>query len=326
MSYKSVREILNAVFDSDDNVLNSTFKDEGELLNLVLDETGKAIRVRIDGEIGGTVDAYTKAESDALLDVKADKTALRADNLLINSCGRINQRGYVSGTATTAVNQYTLDRWRVVTSGQNLTFATSGNLTTFTAPAGGVEQVIEGLNVRSGTYTLSWEGTATATINGITVGNGEQITLVGGANTTVRFLGGTFSKPKLEYGSNSTVYTTAPYAEEETACQRYCYKSMPGYTSSFGISANNASTVARVFIIFPVSMRIAPTSVGHTGTPTDYRLNTVSGFICTAVPAFNASTSTSAVVIFTTTGLTTGQAGVGQANAAGAYLLFDVEL
>ncbi|MES2714062.1 MAG: hypothetical protein V4653_20975, partial [Pseudomonadota bacterium] len=75
-------------------------------------------------------------------------------NLIINGNFNINQRAYVSGVATVGANQYTLDRWRVVTSGQNLTFAASGNGNLVTAPAGGVEQVVEGANVLGGTYLL----------------------------------------------------------------------------------------------------------------------------------------------------------------------------
>lgn len=99
-------------------------------------------------------------------------TALSFRNKIINGNFGINQRGYVSGTATSGANQYTLDRWRVVISGQNLAFSTSGNGNSVTAPAGGIEQVIEGANIEGGTYTLSWTGTATAAINGSAIVNG----------------------------------------------------------------------------------------------------------------------------------------------------------
>ncbi len=142
-------------------------------------------------------------------------------NLLINGNPIINQRGYVSGTATSGANEYTLDRWRVVTSGQSITWTDSANVRTVTAPAGGVEQVIEGLNILSGTYTLSWTGTATATVDGSSVTNGGQVTLTGGTNATVRFSGGTFSLAQFEVGTVATPFERRSYGQELALCQRY---------------------------------------------------------------------------------------------------------
>jgi hypothetical protein len=142
-------------------------------------------------------------------------------NALINGNPTINQRGYVSGTATTAANQYTLDRWRVVTSGQNISWTDSANVRTVTAPAGGVEQVVEGINLFSGSYVLSWTGTATATVAGSSVANGATVTLVGGVDTTVRFSGGTFALAQLEPGTRSTPFERRSYGQELALCQRY---------------------------------------------------------------------------------------------------------
>lgn len=143
-------------------------------------------------------------------------------NLLINAAQLINQRAYVSGTATTAANQYTIDRWKVVTSGQNVSWAVDANgIPTFTVPAGGWAQVIEGSNLRGGTYVLSWIGTATATINGTAVANGATINLTGGANATVVFSNGTLSLPQLELGSMPTVFDFRPALIESLACRRY---------------------------------------------------------------------------------------------------------
>jgi hypothetical protein len=64
-------------------------------------------------------------------------------NVIINGNPTINQRGYVSGAATSGANQYTLDRWRVVTSGQSISFTNSANVRTVTTPAGGCEQVVD---------------------------------------------------------------------------------------------------------------------------------------------------------------------------------------
>lgn len=176
-------------------------------------------------------------------------------NLLINGNPIINQRGYVSGTATSGAYGYTLDRWRVVTSGQSITWTDSANVRTVTAPAGGVEQVIEGFNILSGTYTLSWTGTATATVGGSSVANGGQVTLTGGTNATVRFSGGTFSLAQLEVGTVATSFERKSYGQELALCQRYFSVSRVygmGYAASAGLY--------RVGVSFlPVTMRTIPT-------------------------------------------------------------------
>ncbi len=144
-----------------------------------------------------------------------------AGNLLVNATGRINQRAYVSGAATTAANQFTLDRWFVVTSGQALTFAGTVAGYTMTAPAGGVSQVIEGVNITGGTYCLSWVGSATATVNGTAVANGGTVTLTAGANATVRFTGGTFTQAQLELGTVPTPYQRLDITDETRICERF---------------------------------------------------------------------------------------------------------
>lgn len=142
-------------------------------------------------------------------------------NLLINATGVINQRVYVSGTATTSSNQYTVDRWKVQTSGQSLSWTASAGISTFTAPVGGVAQVVEGGSIQGGTYTLSWIGTATATVNGSAVSNGANVILTGNANATVVFSSGTFSLPQLEKGAAATGFDFRPIGLEMQSCLRY---------------------------------------------------------------------------------------------------------
>lgn len=186
-------------------------------------------------------------------------------NLLINPLGLINQRVYASGAATSGANQYTLDRWRVVTSGQSLTWTESNGVRTMTAPAGGVEQVVEGSAILSGEHVLNWEGTATATVNGTARTKGEVFTLTGGSNVTIRFSGGTFSKPQLERGTSPTEFAHRHMAQELTLCQRYFEKSyalatalnsvtQSGAEALRGLSANPLHRVS-----FKVRKRAAPT-------------------------------------------------------------------
>jgi hypothetical protein len=181
-------------------------------------------------------------------------------NLLINGNPTINQRGYVSGTATSGANQYTLDRWRVVTSGQSISWTDSENVRTVTAPAGGVEQVIEGSNILSGTHTLNWTGTATATVNGSSVSKGGTVTLTGGTNATVRFSGGTFALAQLEPGTVATPFENRSQNQELLLCQRY-YCVVDGeyqFDGQIGPGGGAAAGTGAMWY-FPVHMRTAPT-------------------------------------------------------------------
>jgi hypothetical protein len=180
-----------------------------------------------------------------------------ARNALINGNPIINQRSYVSGTATSGANQYTLDRWRVVTSGQSITWTDSANVRTVTAPAGGVEQVIEGVNLITGTYTLSWTGTATATVAGTSVANGGNVSITGGTDTTVRLSSGTFSLAQLEPGTVATPFERRSYGQELALCQRYYH-----FGNFYGWTYTGGASDQRVAVVyFPTQMRANPSIV-----------------------------------------------------------------
>jgi hypothetical protein len=275
---------------------------------------------------------FTKNASNVVVPIiNAPDGGFSFRNRIINAQGLINQRAYVSGTATTSANQYTVDRWRVVVSGQNLTFTTTNNEVTFTAPAGGVEQVIEGLNLESGTYVLNWEGTATATVGGTAVAKGGTVTVVGGTNTTVRFIGGTFIRPQFEAGSVATPFERRPYGTELALCQRYYYRLVPATptSSTLGVGRAELSTVANTMIFFPTVMRSAPTGLEQSGTAGDYAVRfTNSGITtCSSVPTFSdANTSNATINLTVSSGLTGGQAVAGRAVNTNAFLAWSAEL
>jgi hypothetical protein len=98
-------------------------------------------------------------------------------NKVINSGFRIQQRPYTSGAATTA-GQYIIDRWRV-TGTAGVTITNSGGVVTLTIPAGQtLQQVIEGANLQSGTYVLSWQGTAQGRIGAGAYGASGTVSLL----------------------------------------------------------------------------------------------------------------------------------------------------
>ena len=199
-------------------------------------------------------------------------------NRLINAAGLINQRG-VSGTVTLAAGVYGHDRFKAGASGCTYTFATSGNLTTFTISAGSLVQVIEGLNLETGTYILSWSGTAQGkSAGGAFSASGVSASITGGTNTTIEFSTGSLAAPQVERGNTATGFDYRAYAVEEMLCQRY----LPSYITSGGFfqivpapgRILNSNTALFLFT-YKVRARVPPT-----------------GLIATAVSNFFVSAST----------------------------------
>lgn len=198
--------------------------------------------------------------------LQAQITARPGKNLITNGLFNVNQRVYTSGTPTTAANQFTYDRWRVLASGQAITLA--GVVATF--PAGGGGQVIDGRDVLiGGIHTLSWTGTGTATVNGTAVANGGQVSLAAGTNVALVFIG-QISYPKLEFGPVKTAWDSRPYADELRLCRLFYRTSFergvkPAQASGSYLGAasylatNNGQFYMSVPVAFGEPMRAVPT-------------------------------------------------------------------
>lgn len=152
-------------------------------------------------------------------------------NALINGNFAVNQR-VVSGTVTLAAGAYGHDRWKAGASGCTYTFTTSNNVTTITITAGSLVQVIEGMNLFSGTYTLSWSGSAQGKIGaGSYAASGVTATVTGGSNLSIEFGTGTLSKAQFEMGGIATTFENVHFDRQLEACQRYYEKSFPYSTA-----------------------------------------------------------------------------------------------
>ena len=202
---------------------------------------------------GSMLDQFNNVDPADYFDIAA---ITNRANLIINGSGRINQRAYVSGAATSGANQYTLDRWRVVTSGQNLSFTGTAAARVMTAPAGGVEQVVEGVNVVGGTYIISWTGTATCTVDGVAKAAGATFTLTANTNATVRFSGGTFTDVQIEAGTTPTAFDRRRIDEELRACQRY-YETK-GIFDNLPVVPALSSSTGRGYFTFHAPKRVTP--------------------------------------------------------------------
>jgi hypothetical protein len=141
-----------------------------------------------------------------------------------------------------------------VVSGQSLSWTASGNGKLMTAPAGGVEQVIEGASIAGGTYTINWTGTATCTINSTTYAKGATVTLAANTNATLRLTGGTYDEVQLEPGEVATAFEARPIGMELALCQRYWQK----ITNIVHTGYQSGASGFRQFVPFPV-MRATPT-------------------------------------------------------------------
>lgn len=206
-------------------------------------------------DLSGTPTLATVATTGAYSDLSGLPT-LGAENKIINGNFGINQRS-VSGTVTLTAGSYGHDRWKAGASGCTYTFATSANVTTITISAGTLVQVIEGLNLQSGTHVLSWTGTIQMTIDGGSAGNsGMTGTLTGGTNATVETSGtGTLSLVQLEKGDTATAFKHRSYGQELALCQRYYQLWSAAWT---GVSASSGY-VYSASIVFHTEMRATPT-------------------------------------------------------------------
>ena len=185
--------------------------------------------------------------------------AIGTKNVIIDGNFNVNQRG-VSGTVTLAAGAYGHDRWKGGASGCTYTFATVENVTTLTISAGSLVQVVEGLNLQSGAYTLSFSGTAQGKINGGSYSaSGVTGTATGGTNMSIEFNTGTLSLVQLEKGSTATSFDYRPYGTELALCQRY-YVKLDGsnngmWWQGYALTGQN---LANSFTN-PVTMRVSPT-------------------------------------------------------------------
>jgi len=219
---------------------------------------------------------------------------LAGRNLIINGSGRINQRGYVSAAATIAANQFTLDRWFVVTSGQNMTFVGNDAGRTMTAPAGGVSQVIEGANIVGGTYVINWAGTATCTVDGVARLKGATFTLTANTNAKLIFSSGTYTDVQIELGTVSTAFEREDASITLLRSQRYYWRGLP--TQALNFPSYASGVIMSFTVTWPVTMRAAPT-VGAT-------VPGIVTAIC-SLTSVDSATVHGARVIFTSSGIST---------------------
>jgi hypothetical protein len=129
---------------------------------------------------------------------------------------------------------------------------------------------------------------------------------------------------QLEKGSESTSFDIRPYTTELMLCQRYYYKavsSTSNWIGSAGYVNSGSSTTARAPTIFPVPMRIAPTTLDTTGTAGNYRVLPNNSTL-TSVPAINLANVTEGWLSLTASGGGLTDGGVAVLSAVSGVSIF----
>jgi len=272
--------------------------------------------------VTGTAAIFTSMNGGALAGFR---------NIIINGNPTVNQRAYVSGTNTSAANQFTLDRWFVLTSGQAVSWTDSAGIRTVTAPAGGMATVIEGGGMLGGVHTLNWTGTATALVNGNAVAKGAQVTLTGGTNTTVRMSNGTWAQLQLEPGTQATPFERRPIGAELMLCQRYLFRmDIPSTASPLNeayLPGMIEGSGANYSVAFPVQMRASPAFATSGASGFQYHVSGVANGVASSIAAQGIRNHGGKIVIGCTFSGTVGLACqlCPIANTA-TFLQFDAEL
>jgi hypothetical protein len=194
-------------------------------------------------------------------------------NKIINGDFRINQR--VAATKAQSVGVYGFDRWK--------------------GHADGLEQIVEGGDIRAGTHTLSWTGGGLGRLNGGPL-TASPITgtLAGGSNVSA-VVPATATDVQLERGPVATPFEERPTGLELTLCRRYfqtgnvrmtAYQvggSAIDYQHSFGIPMRTAPAIAFSSEVYINASGLAANSI------------TVDGFFPQAIAAANGATRFGAI-------------------------------
>jgi hypothetical protein len=245
--------------------------------------------------------------------------AIGVKNAIINGNFAVNQRA-VSGTVTLAAGAYGHDRFKAGASGCTYTFATANNITTLTISAGSLIQVIEGNNLFTGTYTLSWVGTAQGKIGGGSyASSGVTGTPAGGSNLNIEFNTGTLSLVQFEPGAIATPFERRPFGQELALCQRYLPALRTTSEEALGGGYCPNTTLMDVLFSFQVPARVPTTGITTSAANTFLQQNGANAI--TGV-SFLVGGATATYVRFTTSGVVALQANGVRSTGSSTFILF----
>lgn len=228
---------------------------------------------------------------------------------------------------TFAGQTVTFSFWAKTTSGTAVLTSTIGNQNFGTGGS-----AFNGGTAQNNTISTSWtrytQTASIASVTGKTIGAGSNLEAAfstSNTSATIDIWG-----VQLEAGNVATPFTTASgsIGGELALCQRYYYRNASGSTYGLQGSGYAYQTDRAVFtIVFPVTMRIAPTSVEYSGLAIDQYGVTGYSFTSLSLTSSVKTPDTCIVETSGSTGLTQYRpyALMGSNNAS-SYLGFSAEL
>ncbi len=244
MSYKSVKEILNDVFDSSDQVLKGVYKTESEVLNMVMDETGDpALKVRVKGL---SDEFYTKSQTDALLSAKLAKSAMSQiiGNLSAPLTHLPLKKNLLTGqgqsicTFTRASSATYVDRYGVLKTA-------AADTPRFTADG----QLLEGTSTNLLTYSEQFDNAAWTKLRSMIPANTTETTDPYGTNLADKLIEDTTAMnthlaSQLYSYTTGTTYTFSVYAKAGSRCQIALRFGDSGLAAGFDLSSGTVLSIS----------------------------------------------------------------------------------
>ena len=183
--------------------------------------------------------------------VAAAKIA-NTQNLIYNPLFRVNQDGFAGGAVSAGA--YAIDMWGAPAGvASNMSF--SGSVATIAS--GNMKQIVEDPGVALGSVTLSWEGTATCSVNGASAAASPITFTHSSGNISVVFGTGTVSKPMMAQGTAPLPFVAPTLLLDKLNCFRYYFVNtdqLDQYAPS-NLSVAQAQGL-RYYVNYPTTMRI----------------------------------------------------------------------
>jgi hypothetical protein len=182
--------------------LNGNIQRGGTPANVFIDAADYSISI-IDSQnrtVFNTLSAFESGFVDGSSGSGAVTATATPINVLQNTNFENNYSGSV-GTIILASDQYGHDLYRGGVNGCTYTISATNNVNTVNIVAGNLYQIATGKTLFNSEYTLSWEGTAQASINGSGLATSPiLVSVVGGVDQKIEWSVGTVSKPQFEIG------------------------------------------------------------------------------------------------------------------------------